>query len=272
MTDLVRLRLDVAYDGTEFAGWAAQPGHRTVQGTLESALTTVLRLAGARLTVAGRTDAGVHARGQVCHVDLPAEALSALTGERLAHRLARLLPDDVRVRRVALAPTGFDARFSAIWRRYTYRVCDDPTGPDPLYRRTVLWWPRRLDGAAMDRAAERLLGEHDFAAFCRQRAGATTIRRLHELSWDRADSLLSCRVVADAFCHNMVRALVGCLLAVGEVRQREDWPAVVLKAGVRDPAAPVLPPHGLTLEEVGYPDDADLAARARDARSIRSPA
>ena len=272
MTDVYRLRLDVAYDGTDFAGWAAQPGHRTVQGTLESALATVLRLAEARLTVAGRTDAGVHARGQVCHVDIPAEALSALTCERLTHRLARLLPDDVRVRRVAVAPSGFDARFSATWRRYTYRVCDDPTGPDPLHRRTVLWWHRRLDVAAMGRAAEPLLGEHDFAAFCKQRAGATTTRTLRELSWVRNDDVLSGRVVADAFCHNMVRALVGCLLVVGEGRQREDWPARVLTAGVRDPAAPVVAPHGLTLEEVGYPDDTDVAVRAREARAMRSPA
>ncbi len=268
--EVVRLRLDVAYDGGGFSGWAAQPGRRTVQGTLELALTTVLRLDSARLTVAGRTDAGVHARGQVCHVDLPATALADVSLDRLAHRLSRLLPDDVRVRRVVLAADGFDARFSATWRRYAYRICDDPTGADPLQRHTVLWWPRRLDVPAMNRAAQPLLGEHDFAAFCKRRDGATTIRTLHELTWAREGDRVTARVVANAFCHHMVRALVGCLLTVGEGRQDEVWPGLVLQARSRDPRVRVVPARALSLEEVGYPPDTELAAHTLRGRTVRT--
>ncbi len=272
MGELVRLRLDVAYDGGGFSGWASQPGRRTVQATIESALALILRIEHASLTVAGRTDAGVHARGQVCHVDVPGEALADVSLERLTYRLARLLPDDVRVRRVALAPEGFDARFSACWRRYAYRVSDNPVGVDPLLRRTVLWWPRPLDVPLMNRAAEPLLGEHDFAAFCKQREGATTIRTLREFTWTREADVVTARVVADAFCHNMVRSLVGCLLAVGEGRQGEEWPHLVLQGRARDPRVPVVAPHGLTLEEVGYPADAELATRAARARAVRTSA
>jgi tRNA pseudouridine38-40 synthase len=267
----VRLRLDVAYDGTDFSGWASQPGRRTVQGTLEEVLVRVLRAPAARLTVAGRTDAGVHARGQVCHLDVDAGVLDepGLDADRLIRRLARALPADLRVRGAAVAPPGFDARFSAIWRRYAYRVCDDPARADPLARGHVLAWPRRLDEHAMNAAAARLVGEHDFAAFCRRRAGATTIRALRRLDWARSADVLTARVVADAFCHNMVRALVGCLLAVGEGKRAEEWPAAVLRAGVRDPGVGVVPAHGLTLEEVGYPADAELAARASATRHQR---
>src|SRR3990170_3978236 len=160
----MRLRLDVAYDGADFSGWAAQPGRRTVQGELEAAIGTVLRVPQVRLTCAGRTDSGVHARGQVCHldVDVPVEPSD------LRRRLAGVLPGDLRVRAVAEAPPGFDARFSATWRRYAYRVCDDPAALDPLRRGHVLAWPRALDVAAMNDAAQRLVGEHDFAAFCRR--------------------------------------------------------------------------------------------------------
>ena len=275
---LVRLRLDLAYDGTDFSGWARQPGRRTVQGELERGLATVLRLpAEPATTVAGRTDAGVHARGQVVHVDVPAPAYAAApgraqrpAGEALRARLAGVLPPDVRVRRVDLAPAGFDARFSASWRRYAYRVCDDTAGVDPLRRREVLWHRRALDLAAMNAAGEQLLGEHDFAAFCRRREGATTVRALRELSWARdAEGLVTARVVADAFCHSMVRALVGALLAVGDGRRPAQWPAQVLAARVRDPGVAVVAAHGLVLEEVGYPPVALLAARAQAARAVR---
>lgn len=268
--DVVRLRLDLAYDGTDFSGWAAQPGRRTVQGILEAALTTICRLPEARLTVAGRTDAGVHARGQVAHVDVPASSPLELDTRWLTDRLGRLLPDDVRVRRVAPAPAGFDARFSAIWRRYAYRICDNGPRADPLTRRHVLAWSRRLDESAMNDAAEPLLGEHDFAAFCKKREGATTIRSLRELAWTREGDEVTARVVADAFCHNMVRSLVGCLLAVGDGRRPVGWPSEVLAGSVRDHRVGVVGPSGLTLEEVGYPDDGELAARAQQARRMRT--
>lgn len=271
----VRWRLDVAYEGTDFAGWARQPGRRTVQDTLETAIATVLRLDAAPLTVAGRTDAGVHARGQVCHVDLPAD-LAPLRGREplessLPRRLGQLLPADLRVTAVRPACAGFDARFSASWRRYAYRICDDPARVDPLRRREVLAWPRRLDLDAMAAASAGLVGVHDFAAFCRQRAGATTIRSLLSLTWQRADGLVVATVTADAFCHQMVRSLVGAMLVVGEGRRAPSWPADVLEAGVRDPLATPASPHGLTLEEVGYPPDDELAARALQTRAVRVP-
>jgi tRNA pseudouridine38-40 synthase len=276
----VRVRLDLEYDGTAFSGWAAQPGLRTVQGDLTAALATVLRLPAQDVTlvVAGRTDAGVHARGQVCHVDVPVGAWAALPGrsdlppgEALVRRLRGLLGTDVRVRRAGLAPSGFDARFSALRRRYAYRVGDHPAGVPPLRRVHVLHHPRPLDAAAMDDAAGRLVGLADFAAFCRHREGATTVRTLLEYRWQRgADGLLEARVVADAFCHSMVRALVGAVLAVGDGRRDAGWPAAVLAARVRDPGVAVVPPHGLVLEEVVYPPDGELAARAREARAVRT--
>jgi tRNA pseudouridine38-40 synthase len=270
----VRLRIDLAYDGGDFHGWASQPGLRTVQGDLEAALVTVLRLGEAATVCAGRTDTGVHARGQVVHVDLPEDALAGAAGRvegdpaaAVTRRLNGVLPADLRVRRVVAAPDGFDARFSPLWRRYAYRLCDGV--PDPLTRGHVLAWPRALDLGAMNEAGKGLLGLHDFAAFCKQREGATTVRTLLELTWVREDDLLVGTVRADAFCHHLVRSLVGCLVAVGERRRPVAWPAEVLGAGVRDPAVTVVPPHGLTLEEVGYPPDAELAARAGRARARR---
>ena len=274
----MRLRIDLAYDGTEFHGWATQPGLRTVQETVETALAQALRVEGVRVTCAGRTDTGVHARGQVSHLDIDEEVLAASAGrskvapsDALLRRLNGILPEDVRVRRVAEAAPGFDARFSARWRRYAYRIADTPALLDPLRRRFVLGWPRELDLAGMNEAAAALTGEHDFASFCRRREGATTIRRLIELSWSRDPQGLAVATVrADAFCHNMVRALVGCLITVGEGRRPPGWAYDVLAAGVRDPAVTVVHPHGLTLEEVDYPPDDELAAQAVTARVVRT--
>ncbi|GGZ19641.1 tRNA pseudouridine synthase A [Streptomyces inusitatus] len=268
----VRVRLDLSYDGKDFSGWAKQAGgRRTVQGDIEDALRTVTRSARTyELTVAGRTDAGVHARGQVAHVDLPVEVWEEHR-EKLLKRLAGRLSRDVRIWRVTEAPAGFNARFSAIWRRYAYRVTDEPGGVDPLLRGHVLWhdWP--LDVEAMNEAAAGLVGEHDFAAYCKKREGATTIRTLQRLSWERDESgIVTATVRADAFCHNMVRSLVGALLFVGDGHRPVQWPAEVLAAGVRDSAVHVVRPHGLTLEEVGYPADELLAARNREARNKRS--
>lgn len=271
----MRLRIDLAYDGTDFHGWAAQPRLRTVQGELTAALATVLRCPFEELAVvcAGRTDAGVHARGQVAHVDLPGlPDLPGLDPEQLARRVNGVLAADVRVRRMAWAPPGFDARFAALWRRYAYRIADHPAAVDPLRRRHVLAWPRPLDLDAMNRAAERLVGLHDFAAFCKQRPGATTVRDLLELSWSREpDGVAVGLVRADAFCHSMVRALVGCLVAVGEGRRPPEWAGDVLAAARRDPAVVVLHAHGLTLEQVAYPPDDRLAARVAETAARREP-
>jgi len=267
--------LDLAYDGAGFAGWAAQRGLRTVQGDLEQWIPTVLRLPQpVSLVCAGRTDAGVHARGQVAHLDLPAAALDP-PGATLLRRLARVLPGDLVVRAVTPAPPGFDARFSAEWRRYTYRLWDEPVPPDPLRRHEVAVVRSRLDLAAMNAAAPALLGLHDFAAFCRRREGATTVRTLLDLHGTRAGvgvlaGSVEFTVRADAFCHSMVRALMGALVAVGSGRRDPTWPAQVLAAGRRDPGVAVMPPHGLVLAEVGYPPEADLAERAARARSVRT--
>ena len=291
-----RIRLDLAYDGTFFSGWAAQPGLRTVEGVLPSALVTVLREP-VRLTVAGRTDAGVHAAAQVVHFDASTEAWAALPGRsdrlpeaalltRLAGVLAReaqaSLPrtprgaGDVVVTGARSVPEAFDARFGALSRRYTYRIADAAAPRDPARRATVLWLPDRLDVRAMEASAEPLLGEHDFLSYCKPRQGATTIRTLRTLTWRRAAGgpdagLVVLTVVADAFCHSMVRSLVGAGLAVGQGRKPVTWPGELLAARTRDGAAPVAPPHGLTLEEIVYPADDELAAQAERARTTRRP-
>lgn len=221
----------------------------------------------ATLTVAGRTDAGVHATGQVAHLDMPPGGMAP---EQLIHRLARLLPPDLRVPAVRPVPCAFDARFSALRRHYQYRVCDAPWGVDPLRRYDTLSYPRPLDEAAMNAASALLLGEHDFAAFCHRREGASTVRALQALEWTRDERyLLVAHVAADAFCHSMVRSLVGALLAVGEHRRPVDWPAGLLRHTTRANDVPVAPPRGLTLVRVDYPPDAQLAARAHQTRAHR---
>jgi len=246
-----------------------------VAGVVAAALGEVLRLPEPpALTVAGRTDAGVHARGQVVHADVPASAWAATAdrgADRATARLARLLPADARARAIGPAPDGFDARFSALWRRYSYRVCDEEAAADPVRRHETLWYFRHLDVPAMNEAAATCLGEHDFAAFCRRRPGATTVRALRRLDWRRDEAgILVATVVADAFCHSMVRSLVGAMIAVGEGRRPPGWPTELLAAAVRDPAVRVMAPHALCLEEVGYPPDAALAARAEQARRVRT--
>jgi tRNA pseudouridine38-40 synthase len=268
----VRLRLDLCYDGSGFHGWARQPGLRTVQQTVQDALSRALALPEApSLTVAGRTDAGVHARGQVAHLDVPAACWAQASG-LASRRLARLLPADVRVRAIGRAPDDFDARFSALWRRYSYRLCDDPAAADPLRRHDTLWYSRSLDLDRMNDAAAGCVGEHDFAAFCRPRPGATTIRELLRLSWARTGPATAvATAAADAFCHHMVRSLVGALLAVGDGSRPVSWPAEVLAARTRHPGVRVVPPHGLCLEEIRYPAAAGLAARAAATRRPRPP-
>lgn len=305
----VRVRLDVAYDGTDFSGWAAQPGRRTVQGVLTEALATVLRTP-VSLTVAGRTDAGVHATGQVVHVDVPggvgggraaaAEATGA-AGDAdgagggaaggadgaggaaapsagvaggvdcawLVRRLARILPPDVRVRAAVAVPAAFDARFSALRRHYRYRLATGPSGAEPLRARDTVSWPHPVDLDAVRAASALLLGEHDFAAFCRYREGATTVRELQRYAWTADGDVLVAEVSADAFCHSMVRSLVGAVLDVGRGRRPVDWPAELLERRSRASEVPVAPAHGLTLVAVDYPPDAELAARADVTRRVR---
>ena len=275
----MRLRLDIAYDGTDFNGWAVQDGLRTVAGVLDDALSTVFR-APLRLFAAGRTDSGVHATGQVAHVDVPADHLGHAYGRGdhasdpefapLIRRLARFLPEDVRVRQIVRAPTGFDARFSALRRHYTYRISLALHGVDPQDARFITPWTRPLDVDAMALASQSLLGLHDFAAFCRHRPGATTIRELQRMDWIRDGDLVTAHVTADAFCWSMVRSLVGALLAVGEGRREPAWCATLLTATARSSDFAAAPARGLSLVGVDYPPDDQLAARVAVTRDTRT--
>ncbi len=275
---LVRLRLDIAYDGTEFAGWAAQTGQRTVAGVLDEALTTVFRTP-VQLRAAGRTDTGVHATGQVAHVDVPADLIphgyprnprpSDHEFLPLVRRLSRLLPPDVRVSEIIRAPAGFDARFSALRRHYEYRLSTAPHGVDPQETRYVTPWPRPLDVDAMVAASRELIGLHDFAAFCRHREGATTIRDLQRLDWSMSGDLITAHVTADAFCWSMVRSLIGALLAVGEGRREPSWCASLLTESRRSSDFAAAPAKGLTLVSVDYPPDDQLEARIAVTRDLR---
>lgn len=266
---MTRFRLDLGYDGTGFHGWAAQTGLRTVQGELEAWIGRVLRLPEPPvLACAGRTDAGVHARGQVAHLDLDTDEPDEVA-TTLARRLRRALPADLVVHRVGVAPDGFDARFAAVWRRYAYRLAD--RSPDPLQRFTTAAVRGRIDVAALNAAGATLLGLHDYAAFCRAREGATTIRELQWLEARRLpDGRVEVGVRADAFCHSMVRSLVGALVEVGTGRRDAAWLTGLLDEPARSGDVPVLAAHGLVLEEVGYPPDDQLATRAREARARRS--
>ncbi|SCE86705.1 tRNA pseudouridine38-40 synthase [Micromonospora purpureochromogenes] len=273
MDERTRLRLDVSYDGTDFSGWAAQPTRRTVAGVLTQTLDLVLGAGTATgLTVAGRTDAGVHATGQVCHLDLPTAVWREHDG-RLLRRLARLLPTDVRIRAMSEVPADFDARFSATFRRYEYRVTDAPWGAEPLRRHDTLAWPKPLDLAALNAAAAGLVGEHDFAAYCRRKENATTLREVTRLDWRRdPDGILVATVQADAFCQAMVRSLVGAMLVAGDGRRPVEWPASLLSRRERSSEVSVAAAHGLTLVAVGYPDDpAEYARRADLTRRLRVP-
>ncbi len=291
----VRLRLDIAYDGTDFRGWSTQPGTRTVQGALVEAIDRhrVGDLVAGLPTCAGRTDAGVHAHGQVAHLDLHHRPDSAAAGARgagpdtaatpvdptdLARDLARAvrrwrraLPPDVGLRAVTVAPAGFDARFSAVWRRYVYRVSDPRTPADPLLRGFVVRHAHEVSPELVTEAAARLSGEHDFAAFCRRKPDGTTIRTLLDCRAERSPAgIVEIGFRADAFCRQMVRSLVGALLLVGDGHRDVSWPAELLAGTGRAAGVTVASARGLCLEEVGYPPDAELAGRAARTRAVRT--
>jgi tRNA pseudouridine38-40 synthase len=271
---VARVRLGIAYDGNIFNGWAKQPGLRTVQGVLEEALSTIYERRGPAplLVVAGRTDAGVHATGQVAHLDLTAGQLARCDAAMLARRLNGILgaASDVVVLSSERVDPLFDARFAATWRRYEYRLADAASQLNPLTRFYTASHSRALDAEAMDAAGRQLLGLRDFASFCRPREGATTIRTLQAFSWARADDgVLVAKLQADAFCHSMVRALVGACVAVGEGRLDLDGLVGLSDALERTSAFKVMPAKGLTLVEVGYPDDSDFESRVLQTRARR---
>ncbi len=254
----LRLKIKLAYDGTNFSGWAKQPDRRTLQEEFEKAFATIARQR-CESIVAGRTDAGVHATAQIIHVDVPENTdLSDLT-----YRLNQLLDTDVRVLELEVAPEGFHARFSALRRHYQYQIVDANKAINPLDRYDRASWYRPLDLARLNEASALLLGEHDFAAFCKFREGATTIRTLETFKWERkADGLLVAQVVADAFCYSMVRNLVGSAVCVAEGRFEPSWIAEMLANRERISDSLVFPAEGLTLTQVDYPDDAELITRA----------
>jgi tRNA pseudouridine38-40 synthase len=282
-----RIRLDIAYDGTGFSGWAVQPGLPTIQGRIEAGLAGILHSYPPTpvLTVAGRTDAGVHALGQVAHFELnPEQAESLVRVNRgkgrtptplavmVQRRLSGILvtQPEIVLKATSIAPPGFDARFSANWRRYEYRIADSVAGHNPLQRQRTTWHGFRLELEPMQAAAASLLGLHDFATYCKPRPGATTIRTLQEFRWTRdPDGVLVASVRADAFCHSMVRSLVGACVAVGEGRLAADRLVSLRIDRARTSEFKVMPPQGLTLMEVGYPPDERLAARALETRARR---
>lgn len=265
----MRLRIDFSYDGTDFAGWAKQPNLVTVQGELDGALATILRLDQIQSTVAGRTDAGVHATGQVAHVDVDASVDPA----HLLRRLNSLLKSGpLHVRSVVVAPAGFDARYSPLFRRYEYRISDDVSRRDPRSRHVTYWIDDRLNVDLMNAAATSILGLHDWTTYCRPRPGATRVRELQIFSWRRdLDGTLVATIQADAFCHNMVRNLVGMCIAVGRGRLEASDAVALRDNRTRTSAFIVIPPHGLTLVEVGYPSDDEVGLRAELSRARRPP-
>ena len=277
-SEQVRVRLDISYDGTDFHGWASQKGDlRTVQGVLEDKLSLVTRHP-ITLVVAGRTDARVHADGQVAHADIPAEAFeqrSLTRPEDLVRRLSRMLPPDIRLSAATSAPEGFDARFSALRRHYVYRVTTSDAGPRPVRSRDTAVWRKSVNLEKVQAAADALLGLNNFAAYCKAREGATTIRELQKFEWRDVSTAsepetYEAHVVADAFCWSMVRSLVGACLTVGEGRRAQSFTADLLEETERSSAVPVAPANGLNLVLVDYPADADLAERAMATRAVRT--
>ncbi|ASY17644.1 tRNA pseudouridine(38-40) synthase TruA [Candidatus Planktophila versatilis] len=259
-----RLRLDIAYDGTHFFGWATQPGHRTLQDLIEEAISRISQT-NIDSIVAGRTDAGVHATGQVIHVDVPDAMFERdLTYLDLRYKLNRILDEDVRIMNVSDAPEGFHARFSALRRYYSYKILDNNDVIAPLSRHDVASWYRPLNADRMNEASALLLGHHDFAAFCKFKVGGTTIRTLEKYEWHRSDEgLLVADVVADAFCYSMVRNLVGAVVCVADGRQSPAWIAQLLANKERVSDSLVFPARGLTLYQVDYPNNDQLLERAK---------
>jgi tRNA pseudouridine38-40 synthase len=259
-----RLRIDIAYDGTAFYGWATQPDRRTMQNLVEEAISQITR-SQVQTIVAGRTDAGVHATGQVIHVDLPDSLFSGgFSYPDFRYKLNRILDEDLRVMNISDAPSGFHARFSALRRVYTYKILDNNEVIAPLARYDVAPWYRPLDVDLMNKASALVLGHHDFAAFCKFKEGGTTIRTLEKYEWHRDQTgLLVAEVVADAFCYSMVRNLVGAVICVADGRKDPSWIQELLANKERVSDSLVFPARGLSLTRVDYPADQELLDRAR---------
>jgi tRNA pseudouridine38-40 synthase len=254
----LRLRLDLAYDGTNFFGWGKQPDRRTVQEEVEKAIA-IISQSKIDSIVAGRTDAGVHATGQVIHVDVP----ESINLDEIAYKLNRILDEDIRVIQVSIAPEAFHARFSALRRSYIYKILDKNLPVPPINRFDIASWYRPLEVDSLNEASALVLGHHDFAAFCKFREGGTTIRTLEKFQWERQGDLLVASVVADAFCYSMVRNLVGAAVCVADGRKESSWMGELLANKERVSDSLVFPARGLTLSSVEYPTNDQLLERAK---------
>ena len=251
-----RARITLSYDGTNFFGWGKQKDYRTVQGELEEALFTLFQQ-NVDTVVAGRTDAGVHAIGQVCHVDLPENDYTDI-----AYRLNRILTDEIRIHSVEQAPDGFHARFGALRRHYVYKIKDGNGLITPTSRLDIAPWYRDLDIDLMNQAAATLIGENDFFSYARFRENATTVRDLQRFEFERdANGLILAHVTADAFLYNMVRALIGTMVYIGEGRFPTTWAREILDKKERPSDSVVFPAKGLTFVGVDYPADSELKSR-----------
>lgn len=259
----LRIRIDFSYDGTNFSGWAKQPDQRTIQGEIESSLEAITRNPVA-LQVAGRTDAGVHASAQVAHFDLPDRDQNGHEWDLtdLTYRLNRMLPEDIRIHQTSLAPKFFHARFSALSRSYIYKIADGGQLLPPLLRYDTATWYRPLDIEKMNEAISPLLGQHDFASYCKARDTGTTIRTLQEFIFRReVNNFITAAIRADAFCHSMVRSLIGAAVCVGEGRFEPGWMKEILEGKERIGESLVFPARGLTLVNITYPQDDGLEER-----------
>lgn len=254
----IRIRGEVAYDGRDFSGWGMQPDQRTVQGVIEEAFTQIIQGPRTIVQCAGRTDAGVHASGQVMHLDIPIAWSDRLTD--LCYKVNQLLDDDVVIKALVHTDQNFDARFAALSRSYTYLIHEGLR--DPLSRERVYQHRSYLDVEAMNDASKLLLGLHDFSAFCRKTDYGSSIRNLQKFSWTRTDDgLIRVDITSDAFCYSMVRALVGAVISIGEGKRTKEWLAQYLAGAVKDPGVFMAPGHPLTLTHVEYPDESEYAAR-----------
>jgi tRNA pseudouridine38-40 synthase len=235
-----------------------------MQDLVEEAITQITR-SQVQTIVAGRTDAGVHATGQVIHVDLPDSVFGdGFSYPDFRYKLNRILDEDLRVMKISDAPSGFHARFSALRRVYTYKILDNNEVIAPLARYDVAPWYRPLDVDLMNKASALVLGHHDFAAFCKFKEGGTTIRSLEKYQWQRdSQGLLIAEVVADAFCYSMVRNLVGAVICVADGRKDPSWIQELLANKERVSDSLVFPARGLSLTRVDYPSDQELLDRAK---------
>ncbi|MFM2238497.1 MAG: hypothetical protein RL389_844 [Actinomycetota bacterium] len=269
-----RYRIDLAYDGTDFYGFSKQSAHRTVAGELLSGLVKIFGEDDEdfRMRVAGRTDAGVHAQAQVAHLDLTPDQLKRVRrGHGVAERLNKIIDPDVRVTAFEEADPGFHARFSALSRRYRYSIADRSVTPNPMtsrYMLEILW---NLEVAPMIEVAKEFMGLRDFRAFCKERDGTTTIRELREISVKRRpNGVIDIEVEADAFCHNMVRSVVGALMSAGSGRTTAKEVRKALKGQRNEHAYKVQAPQGLTLIKISYPAKSKLGAQAELTQRMRT--